>query len=270
MFRKKMFVILFVLMVVCQGALFAAEKVAKRPLIGISTGISRNLDWPNYFYTSVSECYVNAVLRAGGVPIVLPVIDDTAAIAEQVKVLDGVIITGGEDINPQMYNEEPHNTLGVIQPRRDVFEKLLLDEAFKEKKPVLGICRGQQFLNVYHGGTLHQDILTSTGGKSYLKHNQENNRLQGTHSVDIKKGSWLSKILEKNVVLVNSFHHQAVKDLAPDFKITAESKDGVIEGIEKVKGSFCVGVQWHPEMMEEQSLEMQKLFKGFIEVCNNK
>jgi putative glutamine amidotransferase len=195
MLRKKILILVFISLTLLQGIVFAANKTPGRPLIGISTGLSRNIDWPNYFYTSVSECYINAVLRAGGVPIVLPVIDDKAAIAEQVKVLDGVIITGGEDINPQMYNEEPYNTLGIIQLRRDVFEKLLLDEVFKENKPFLGICRGEQFLNVYHGDTLHQDIFTSTGGKSYLKHNQENNRLQGTHTVDIKKGSWLSTVL---------------------------------------------------------------------------
>jgi len=273
MLRKMFFGAVVSSLLLSQCILFAADVSsltnAKPVIIGISGLVQKDNDWSNYNYSSIDECYVNAVLKAGGVPVIIPVNENSEAIKEQIKLVDGLILTGGEDINPQMYNQEPRNSLGEIAPRRDAFDKMLLNEATSQKKPVLGICRGNQFINVSFNGTLYQDI-PSEAKDNFVKHRQDSEWQEGSHKIDIVKGSWIATVLGKDEVLVNSYHHQAVKDLAPGFKITAYSKDGIVEGIEKENGSFCVGVQWHPEMMAGKSPLMLKIFQAFIEVCREK
>lgn len=237
----------------------------KKPVIGISADQSNYKEWPDFTFVQVSSCYVNSVIKAGGIPVVIPITTDEEVVAEQVKLLDGIILTGGEDINPLLYKEEPNITVKEVLPIRDTFDGLLLKHAIANKIPVFGTCRGQQFINVFFGGTLYQDIPTMAN--SYIKHNQGGNWKIGTHTIYIKKGSWLDSVLGKDEIIVNSFHHQAVKSLAPGFKITALSKDGIVEGIERESGSFCVAVQFHPEMMQEISPLMVELFKAFVQKC---
>jgi putative glutamine amidotransferase len=240
----------------------------KLPRIGISGGLALgNVDHlvqehKRRAYTA--DDYVQAVADAEGVPYIIPVIYDSYMIYEQMSVLDGLILSGGEDINPLVYGEEPHFKLEEILPERDDYEKILLAAADEMKIPVLGICRGLQFINVYNGGTLYQDNTLHDG--TWIKHSQKLHPDAITHTVDIVKNTWLHDLFGDKVI-ANSFHHQSIKNVAKGFKMIATARDGVIEGIEREKGSFCVGVQWHPEMMVEKDVNMKKLFKGFANIC---
>lgn len=211
----------------------------------------------------VNNDYITSIIKSGGVPMILPIINDEEVIREQVKSVDGILVTGGVDINPLIYGEEPSEKLGNIQHERDSFDISVIKNAFNLGKPILGICRGLQMMNVVFGGTLYQDLSFIDG--SYIKHYQETrNSLQG-HTVDINEGTKLYDILGDNTI-TNSFHHQSVKDIAPGFVISAMSRDNVVEAIEKVGEEFVVGVQWHPEVMAAQENEkMKKLFEVFIE-----
>lgn len=247
------------------NSLSAAD--SRMPVIGISSDLSKDTVLPNYFYIQLAQCYVNAVIKAGGIPLVIPCSEEEAVIKGQVKLLDGLILSGGEDINPLMYKEEPNINLTQTLMKRDNFDRMLLAAALDKKIPVLGICRGEQFINVFHGGTLYQDIPTMAPN-TFVKHSQDTfDWTQGTHTIEIKKDSWLAKVIGQDELVVNSFHHQAVKGLAPGFKITAVAKDGIIEGIEKENGSFCAAVQFHPEMMQESSPLMLKIFQAFVQKC---
>jgi putative glutamine amidotransferase len=239
------------------------EKARKKPVIGISGSLFKTLVSTSV-KSYVNEYYIDAVTDGGGIPLILPVTDDAGIVSGMLSVVDGLILSGGADVNPLSYGEEPHPSLEMVMPRRDAFESELLKLATEQKMPVLGICRGEQFINVYFGGTLYQDIHDMTD--SNVKHRQLGNRELGTHTVDIKKDSWLYKVLG-NKVVTNSFHHQAVKDIAPGFEIVARSKDGGVEAIEKLEGSFCVAVQWHPEMMQKRYPVMLKIFRAFIAIC---
>ncbi len=258
-----------IIFVFITGNLFAVstdiEKGLKKPVIGITASLFRTLI-SSTVRSYVNEYYVNAVADAGGVPIILPVTENVDAITGMTSVIDGLILSGGADINPLLYGEEAHPSLEKIMPRRDAFEMILLKQALDKKIPVFGICRGEQFINVFHGGTLYQDIHDMTDSR--IRHRQLNKKA-ATQTIDIEKNSWLYGVLG-GTAIVNSYHHQAVKDLAPGFNIVARAKDGSVEAIEKKEGSFCIGVQWHPEMMQNENELMHKLFKEFINACIKK
>lgn len=233
----------------------------KNPVIGILTNVLIVEEGP---YIGGERIYVNRdyiknVLKSGGIPLLLPIIDDIEIIQKQIEGLDGLILSGGQDVNPKLYGQAPSPFLGAVRDDRDFFEIHALQAAFARRIPILGVCRGMQLLNVAFGGTLHQDIPQELG----FDHQQKHHRHDPCHKVEIYSDTLLHKILENSHIDTNSFHHQSVKDLASCFRINARSEDGVIEGIEHKEG-FVLGVQWHPEMMVEKHHDMQKLFSALV------
>lgn len=208
--------------------------------------------------------FTNAIIKAKGLPIALP-FNHLEDVEQYVNLIDGLIVTGGQDVSPSLYGEEPHPKLGELDPVRDEMETALIKEAVRQNKPVLGICRGLQLINAVYGGTLYQDL--SQNSEISVQHRQETKLTLPSHHVTIEKDSWLHSILGDKL-FVNTSHHQAIKELAPDFKAIAHSAgDPLIEAAEH-KDAPIYGIQWHPEMLllgdDHASLE---LFKAFVEKC---
>lgn len=234
------------------------------PIIGVSSSIiidDRN-PFPGIERVYINKYYTESIIKAGGAPIVLPVTLDEESIKRQAEVIDGLILSGGYDINPLTYGEEPTKSQGFTFPEIDEYNLKLIKFVCELKKPIFGICRGLQILNIAFGGSLYQDLSYIDG--SYIKHYQLSKGDMTGHSINVLKDSLLYDILGENY-LVNSFHHQAIKDLADGFKVTAKSKDGLIEAIEKLDGQFILGVQWHPEMMTAKDFKMLEIFKLLVE-----
>lgn len=235
-----------------------------KKLIGIvgNVEIVKDEGFPSYQRIYSNEDYIEAVIHCGGIPIILPFVQDYSMVKEQIKLVDKVIITGGCDINPLLYGEESEILGGIIIPERDSYDIMVIKACEELKKPILGICRGIQALNVAYGGTLYQHLPSIK--EFYIQHNQKSRYDVGIHTVVMENGTKLQEILGNNVV-VNSFHHQAIKDLAAGFVISAKSKDGVIEAIERIGDVSILGVQWHPEKMFLKNKQMEKMFCEFID-----
>ena len=226
---------------------------AGRPLIGISCGGSATM-------TTLKTTYSDAVRLAGGVPVLIPILRDSATVSELVRRLDGVILSGGEDIDPQYFGEEHLPELGTVNAPRDTFDVLLIRTALRQEKPLLGICRGEQVLNVVLGGTLWQDIPSQIPS-SELHHRQEEPSTVATQVITIDPSSRLAVILGVSEIAVNSHHHQAVKALAPGLIVTARTEDGVVEAYESIPGApdpygkplqdRILAVQFHPETFSQ-------------------
>lgn len=209
------------------------------PLIGLSASHHEG-------GSSVSGYYIQAILKAGGAPVIIPAVKDGAVLRDIISHLDGLVMTGGADVSPLWYGEEPHQQLQAVDPVRDEYELKLLKLATDRNIPVLGICRGEQLINVAFGGTLYQDI-PSQRRDNHIKHVQEMPAENGSHTVSTVPDTQLAAIIGTGSFAVNSFHHQAVKDVAPGFRAAAHSADGVIEAIEAWPDRPVFGVQWHPE-----------------------
>ncbi|MFI0435873.1 MAG: gamma-glutamyl-gamma-aminobutyrate hydrolase family protein [Parachlamydiaceae bacterium] len=217
---------------------------------------------------AVLRDYIDAIALTGGIPIVLPVVEGKDQIEKQMSLVDGLLLSGGYDVSPLFYNEEPQRWLETIRPQRDLYEFELVDVAKKAGKPMFGICRGAQLLNVAFGGTLYQDI--GAFFPSAFQHHQTAKPDEAIHSVQISSGSKLSSILGKETLLTNSFHHQSIKDIAPELVENARTFDGIIEGIEGKGEHFVLGVQWHPELMVGKHPIMLSLFRAFIEASRRR
>ena len=229
-----------------------------RPLIGITSSYS----WDNHSHR-IPNSYIDAIERAGGTPVILPP-TFTIDVKQLLEVVDGLVLTGGGDVDPQMYGEDPIPNMGSIDPKRDHFELEITRRALGIGKPVLAICRGHQVLNVAAGGTLYQDIPSQIKGS--IKHRGKAPVYYPSHNVRVQEGSKLHGMFEKAELGVNSFHHQAVKDLGEGLVATAWAPDGVIEAMELSRETFVLGVQWHPERMIDG--EMLKIFQAFIQAIN--
>lgn len=243
----------------------------KKPIIGISASMiyeEKDELFLGDKYSCVAYSYVDAVYKSGGIPVTLPILKDVSAIREQVKLLDGLILSGGRDVDPHFYGEEPLEKLQAIFPERDVHEMALIRAAIDLKKPIFAICRGMQILNVTYGGTLYQDISYAPG--EHIKHYQIGSPYQATHSIKIDKNSTLFRMADKlEIERVNSFHHQALKKVAKGLKVVATASDGIIEAVEAENedGLFVIGVEFHPEMMYDKSTFARGIFKKFINIC---
>lgn len=232
-------------------------KISRLPVIGISAAFSNGR-------STVGETYVQSIVRSGGVPFVIPVITDPVVLRSIVSHLDGLVMIGGEDLNPLWYKDEPHPRLGEVNTVRDLYDLTLMKLATDRNIPVLGICRGEQLMNVFFGGTLIQDINTQV--ESAIKHKQDQAGTAPSHNVYVKPDSRLAQILGTDSLLVNSFHHQSVNRVAPGFKPVAYAKDGVVEAIEAWPDRPFMGVQWHPEaLFFGGDTTMAKIFKFIID-----
>lgn len=199
---------------------------------------------------------------SGGTPIIIP-INESAYTAAYIQLIDGLLLTGGQDVTPMLYNEEPRKVIGPTSPERDKFEVALIKEAIRQKKPILGICRGLQLINVVLGGSLLQDL--SEDESITLQHVQRSQPEFSTHSIKVKSGTHLADTVENNSY-VNSIHHQAIKDLGKGLSVSAWSLDNVIEAIEVVDiQQSIIGVQWHPELTFLENDESLAIFKDLVE-----
>ena len=227
------------------------------PVIGL-TGNFRDSD------CTLAEGYYQSILKAGGTPFIIPCYDDTNALINTLEHIDGILLTGGADINPLYLGEEPIKELHGINPRRDRQELLLTKLAADRQIPVLGICRGIQTMNAAFGGSLYQDIHVQMEGVR-IKHDQDLERSYASHTVTIEPNTLLHQLFDADTLAVNSFHHQAVKEAAPGFRICARATDGVIEAMESTEYKSMLGVQWHPECFILRGDEcMMPLFRWLV------
>lgn len=236
-----------------------------KPVIGISGSeiIDNSGDFPGYRRSYVNEDYVDSVIKNGGIPFIIPFSENDEVIKMQLDNVQGLILSGGHDVDPLLYGEQPMQKIGTTWPARDHFDMLLLKLAEQKRIPVLGICRGAQIINVAHGGSLYQDL--SYRKEFTLKHEQGTTPDLPTHGMHVEQDSKLAKILGKTDFLVNSFHHQVIKDVAPDLHVSAIAADGVVEGLESDNG-LVMAVQWHPEMLHNNPKAefMNNLFKFVV------
>ena len=232
-----------------------------KPLVGVTLGDG---DEPGLH--AMREDYVRSVEQAGAVPLVLPPVEpgDVPTLLDR---LDGVLLSGGVDVDPSLYGQAPHPKLGRVNRRRDDFELALTREALRRDVPILAICRGQQVLNVATGGTLVQDIPSTIEGA--MRHGGKGPRARRAHRAEVAEGSRLRDILGRGSMSVNSIHHQSVDRPGEGLVVSARCpEDGVVEGVEMPARRFVVGVQWHPESFWNQPESFQGLFAALAEASS--
>jgi putative glutamine amidotransferase len=244
------------------------------PVIGVTATLKEDVDRvaerPLGHFVRADLDYVAGVAEAGGAPIVLPPVGERRQAEAVIGGLDGLLLSGGSDLDPKYYGEEPSPELGPLVPERDAFEIALLQAALARGIPVFGICRGLQVLNVVLGGTLYQDLPSQFGG-DVLKHRQTTPKWQVTHEVEVRDGSYLSEVAGRGIIKVNSYHHQGIKDLADGLVVSARSSDGVIEGIEgtDLSDRWLLGVQWHAEAMRGAGAQQRALFEAHVSAAEH-
>lgn len=246
-----------------------------KPLIGIcanylsddTAALEAGIGAKNQEWQLLADDYIVAIERAGGIPVILPITENLETLTPLLQKLDGILFSGGSDVHPNFYGENPRFGLGLIEPKRDNHEVNLAQKVLYETElPVLGICRGMQILNVATGGTIYQDLQSQK--PEGINHSvRKALRHYPFHPVKIEKESVLYDIYQVEEIGVNSFHHQAVKQLGKGFKATMTAPDGIIEAMEWEKNRFVVAVQWHPEMMEGPVAAIRPIFSAFIEEC---
>ena len=250
--RKILLSVLLICCVLCINA-------QRRPVIGISDTYR---DGTN---AAVPRSYVNAVLLNGGIPVVVPLMYDDNELIALLNSLDGVIFTGGEDFDPSYYNERPIPQMGTVNAPRDRFDIKLLNLAAERGVPILGICRGVQLINIAFGGSLYQDLPAQYHDTS-IRHRQRQTNTEASHAVVVEENTVFLDIVKDRMLMVNSSHHQAVKDVARGFRVAGKSPDNVVEVIEKIDdNNWILGVQFHPEMRVNNDIAMRRIFQCFIE-----
>lgn len=238
-----------------------------KPIIGITTFNERSSKGSKF--NSVNYNYINAVHMVGATPVLIPITNCEENIDNYINLVDGILFSGGVDVAPLYYGENPIKEVNSIDAERDEFELKLFNKAFGTKLPILGICRGMQLINVALKGTLFQDINRQVSDSlGHYPNNIQSDVLY--HSVKIEENTILANIFKSKKISVNSFHHQAVKDLGEGLKASAFSQDGIIEAMEGVypNGQIILAVQWHPEGLVVKHEEFRELFRFFVEKCS--
>ncbi len=234
-----------------------------KPLIGLTTSRLPNPSKPSAI--GIYEPYVKSITSAGGLPILIPLILSNDELDILLSRLDGILFTGGHDIDPRQYGNQPHPKVEGVDADRDRVELHLVNKVIQSNKPFLGICRGCQVINVALGGSLYEDLLEQFPGEVHHdNHAHPRNFL--AHSVNVEANSILAQILFSNQAWVNSLHHQGVRKLAQDLQATAFASDGLIEAFELPGHPFGLAVQWHPEELQNHAV-MRNLFQTFIQSC---
>lgn len=239
------------------------------PIIGLSCRFDVSARYRGRDINSQNTSYIRAVQAAGGTPFLIPLDLPENGLRRLFDLSDGILLSGGGDINPVHYNEEQHPTVGGVQDERDRTEMLLSYWATAENKPLLGICRGFQVMGVAAGGSMVQDILSQLD--NVQRHNytniDEKPRDYYAHRVKLERNSRLAAILETTDLAVNSLHHQALKVVPKPFQVTGYADDGIIEVIEVPEHRFCLGVQWHPEELYPTDDAAKRIFTAFVDAC---
>ena len=244
----------------------------KAPIIGLT-----GMRWPDgnkndmFIMDKTQVHYIEAVQKSGGIPIILPVLEifDAETVKRQVNLVDAILIQGGIDITPSFYGEEPLPELDITCKKTDEFILEVIKIAKERKMPILGICKGMQLINVSFGGTIYQDLKYA--GLDSKSHRQSEETITSTfHSINVEKEGLLAKLIpNKEKLNVNSYHHQAVKDLGRGLNIDAKADDGIVEAISyKGNDQWILGVQFHPEQLIRRDDEFKALFYEFINQAN--
>lgn len=231
-----------------------------QPIIGIVPSMSS--DEKSY---NLHSDNVEAVKKAGGLSLIIPFTEDEKQRKQTLQLIDGLYLTGGVDVEPKWYDEEPHPKLGKVDPGRDQFEIALVKEALALNIPFFGVCRGSQALNVALGGNMFQDIYAQND-RELLQHQQKSMAAYTSHTVQVESETLLYQLTGKTRLHVNSRHHQANRYLGENLQVSATAGDGIIEAIEGTTDTFVLGVQWHPEsLLSKDDEDSLKIYEGFIE-----
>lgn len=233
-----------------------------KPVIGLTGSFMQYKNAPIH---NLGQSYLHAVRHFGGIPLFIPVLAEEEELSWLISRCDGLILTGGVDIDPQRFGETVLNDTVAISPERDESEHRVLELAVERNIPILGICRGIQMLNVYFGGSLYQDIPAQVDTE--IRHAMQMPYHRTCHNCTVVQGSALHRLLSRDVIAVNSHHHQSVKVPAPGFEVMARSEDGIIEAICHREKEFCWGVQWHPERIWDIEPSSADIFRAFIAAC---
>jgi len=240
-----------------------------KPVIGVPASRIYNRDRPYSPYVyGVKHTFIQAIERAGGIPLMLPIVEQSETVETTLRLLDGILFADGNDITAEHYGEEPRN-VRENDPERDVAELTLMKQAETLGMPILGICRGMQLMNVYRGGNLYQDILVerpdSQNHDGYMVVKSTEHL---AHTLELMVDTKLRHILQTDTIKSNTHHHQAIRNLGHNLQVNAVAEDGVIEGIEDSKKVFFIGVQPHPEsIFQRAEPQWMKLFQAFIEAA---
>lgn len=235
-----------------------------RPLIGITCQPALNANSQRPMY-GLGRSYVHAVELAGGIPLLIPPMGDDESLRAIAERLDGILLSGGNDVDPARYGEEPIPQLGLVEPERDALELSLAQIAIQDEQPLFGICRGMQALNVAQGGTLYQDIgAQQPEAIKHDYHSYEGPRDMRAHEITVAAGSPLAAIVGEKGYAVNSFHHQAVKEPGKNVKIIGWAEDGLAEAMMVEEHPFALAVQYHPEELVDSDPAALALFEAFV------
>lgn len=228
-------------------------------IIGLTTELKNDIDGKCVL---TNYPYVDAILQAGAVPLLLPITEMPQMTLDCLNVLNGIVFIGGEDIAPRFFGENPHPKIHEVCIERDKSELALFHAAYERKIPMLGICRGMQLFNIALGGTLYQDIFSEKN--DIMAHVSPSTLEEGFHQIKLEEDGFLYRIYKESTLFVNTYHHQAIKAMGRDLKISARAYDGIIEAIETTTDRILLATQFHPEQMIYKRKELLKIFEYFI------